>query len=137
MKKEDAEILRMFERQLRFLENGGYQRSVRAPWRASFVFEDSPTCINFDVSTRPHPCSECSLMKFVPARDRNEVAPCRFIPLTAAGETVDDFYRCGIQIELEEALACWLRKQIAQMKSEPPNVSAEDTGFPAVKGLHQ
>jgi hypothetical protein len=31
---------------------------------------------------------------------------------TEAGESVDYFYRSGTQMELEEALACWLRKQI-------------------------
>src|SRR5207247_1501968 len=31
---------------------------------------------------------------------------------TDKGETIDYFYRCGTQLELEEALASWLRKQI-------------------------
>jgi hypothetical protein len=135
MRKEDVEILRMFQFQLRFLEDGGYRRSIRAPWRGSLIFEDSPTCINFDAPTFQHPCSECRLMEFVPVQYRNEVAPCRFIPLTESRQTVDNLYRCGTQIELEEALACWLRKQIAQMRRnstspEPSNAAAcgKDTG---------
>jgi hypothetical protein len=79
------------------------------------VFEDSPTCLNFDDSARPHPCAECSLMESVPPQFQGESAPCRFIPLTEAGETVDHFYRSGTQMELEGALACWLRKQIERM----------------------
>ncbi len=117
MRSDDAEILRMFQLGLRFLEDGGYRRSPRAPWRASYVFEDSPTCINFDDAARPHPCTHCSLMEFVPPQFRGESAPCRFIPLTEAGETVDDLCWSGTQIDLEEALACWLRKQIERMNS--------------------
>ena len=115
MRRDDAEILKMFQFELRFLEDGGYGRSPRTPWRASYVFEDSPTCLNFDDATRLHPCNDCSLMEFVPLQFRRESAPCRFIPLTEAGETVDHFYRSGTQMELEGALACWLRKQIERM----------------------
>src|SRR5262249_21128550 len=104
MRKEDADILKMFQFQLSFLEDGGYRHAARAPWRAALVFEDSPTCINFDASARQHPCGECPLMEFVPVQYRQEVAPCRFIPLNECGQTVDNYYRCGTQIELEEAL---------------------------------
>lgn len=55
-------------------------------------------------------------MKFVPKEKQEEGVPCRFIPLTEEGETVDDFYRCGTQIELEEALKNWLRKEISRME---------------------
>ena len=51
-------------------------------------------------------------MELVPPQFREESAPCRFVPLTEAGESVDYFYRSGTQMELEGALACWLRKQI-------------------------
>ena len=95
MRTNDAEILQMFQFELRFLEDGGYGRSPRTPWRASYVFEDSPTCLNFKDAARPHPCTECSLMKFVPPQFQEESAPCRFIPLTEAGETVHHFYRSG------------------------------------------
>jgi hypothetical protein len=115
MRKDDAEILKMFQFELRFLDDGGYGRSPRTPRRASYIFEDSPTCLNFDDATRPHPCAECPLMAFVPYQFQGESAPCRFIALTQAGETVDRFYQSGTQMELEEALACWLRKQIERM----------------------
>jgi hypothetical protein len=57
-------------------------------------------------------------MEFVPLQFRGESAPCRFVPLTEAGETIDHFYRSGTQMELEEALACWLRKHIQRMTKE-------------------
>ena len=34
------------------------------------------------------------------------------------GETADYFYRCGTQLELEEALAGWLRDQISQIEEQ-------------------
>ena len=123
MRRDDAEILKMFQFELRFLEDGGYGRSPRTPRRASYVFEDSPTCLNFDDATRPHPCAECPLMAFVPYQFQGESAPCRFIALTEAGETVDHFYQSGTQMELEEALACWLRKQIERMRKQQANAN--------------
>jgi hypothetical protein len=80
MRHDDAKVLRIFELELRFLEEGGYRRP-RAPCRPSYVFEDSPTCINFGKSPTPHACSECSLIQLVPPLFRSESAPCRFIPL--------------------------------------------------------
>jgi hypothetical protein len=123
MRRNDAEILNMFQFELRFLEDGGYGRSPRTPWRASYVFEDSPTCLNFDDAARPHPCVECPLMEFVPPQFRAESAPCRFIALTEAGETIDHFYQSGTQMELEDALACWLRRQIDQMTKQEENAN--------------
>lgn len=46
----------------------------------------------------------------------NQDSHCRLIQLTDKGETVDYFYRCGTQVELEDALAGWLRKQIAEIE---------------------
>ena len=123
MRSDDTEILKMFQFELRFLEDGGYGRSPRAPWRASYVFEDSPTCLNFDDIARPHACADCRLMEFVPPQFRGESAPCRFIALTEVGETIDHFYQSRTQMELEEALACWLRKQIERMTKPQANSS--------------
>jgi hypothetical protein len=123
VRKDDAEILEMFQFELRFLEDGGYGRSPRTPRRASYVFEDSPTCPNFNDAARVHSCTECSLMEFVAPQFRGKSAPCRFISLTEAGETVDHFYRSGTQMKLEEALACWLRKQIQRMAIQRTNAS--------------
>ena len=60
---ETLELLRF---ELKFLEDGGYGRFPRAPWRPSFIFEDSPTCLNFGDPSRTIPCEECVLMQFVP-----------------------------------------------------------------------
>jgi len=82
------------------------------------MFQDSPTCLNFNDPARPHPCSDCLLMRFVPEERKEELVPCCFIPLTQSGETVDYFNRCGTQLELEEALCNWLRTAIHRIESE-------------------
>lgn len=114
---EISETLALLRFELNFLEDGGYGHSPHTPRRPSLIFEDSPTCLNFDDAARPHPCHECSLMQFVPSERQKEGVPCRHIPLTAKGETIDDLYRRGSQMELEEALKNWLRKEISRLKA--------------------
>ena len=118
MTQDDRDILEVLKFELSFLEDGGYGRSPQASWRAPAVFEDSPICPNFCDPTRPHPCESCLLEEFVPESHRAESVPCRFIQLTKDGQTVDDFYRTGSQVEMEDALARWLRAQIAKIESE-------------------
>ena len=118
MTQDDRDVLEVLKFELSFLEDGGYGRSPQAPWRAPAVFEDSPICPNFCDPTRPHPCESCLLEEFVPENRRAESVPCRFIQLTKEGQTVDDFYRTGSQVEVEEALARWLREQIAKIESQ-------------------
>lgn len=118
MAYSDREILEILRFELKFLEDGGYGRSPRAAWRPSFVFTDSPTCLNFNDSARPHPCAECSLQRFVPDGEREQSTPCWSIPVGANGESVEDLYRCGTQAEMEEALKGWLRREIGRLESE-------------------
>jgi len=121
MKETKGELLELLEFELRFLEDGGYGRSTRTPWRATRTFQDSPSCLNFDDPSRPNACSECLLMRFVPKEHRNQDVPCWFIPLSANGETVDYYSRCCTQLELEEALGDWLRKKIHEIEAEFDN----------------
>jgi hypothetical protein len=118
MAQDDRDVLDVLKFELSFLEDGGYGRSPRTPWRPSAVFEDSPACPNFCDPARPHPCDSCLLEKFVPENRRAESIPCRFIPIGEQGRTVDDFYRTGTQVEMEEALARWLRAQIKRIEQE-------------------
>lgn len=119
MTHDDQDLLDLLTFELKFLEDGGYGRSPHTPWRRQRVFEDSLTCPNFGDPGRPHPCGECLLLRFVPSELRDQESPCRLIPLTPKGETIDYFYRCGTQIELEEALAGWLRKEISNLQERP------------------
>jgi hypothetical protein len=118
MAQDEGGLLETLKFELKFLEDGGYGRSPRTPWRATNPFQDSPICLNFDDPTRPHPCGECLLMQFVPEERKAEKVPCWFIPLSAKGETIDYYTRCGTQQELEEGLGDWLRRQIRAIEQE-------------------
>jgi hypothetical protein len=118
MAQAERDLLEMLKFELKFVDDGGYGRSPHTPWRATYVFEDSPSCPNLGDPARPHPCNECSLIKFVPGELQSENSPCRFIPLNEKGQTIDYFYRYGTQAELEEALTGWLRAQIARIEHQ-------------------
>jgi hypothetical protein len=118
MAQDDRDILDVLKFELSFLEDGGYGRTPRTRWRAPAIFEDSPICPNFCDPARPHPCEACLLEQFVPEGQKKETIPCRFIPLREDGATVEDLYRTGSQMEMEEALAEWLRAQIARIERE-------------------
>jgi len=123
MPNDDRNLLEVLKFELNFLEKGGYGRSPREPWRAQFVFEDSPTCMNYDTKEHPSPCGECILMDLVPSERRSEAVPCRHIPLNATGETLDSLYRYGNQHELEETVRGWLRSTIARLEEERTGLS--------------
>src|SRR5246127_645038 len=118
MSDDKRDVLEVLKFELDFLEQGGYGRSVRTPWKATSVFQDSPSCLNFIDPSRPHACSECLLTDFVPRESRSEDIPCHFIPLNAQGETVDSMERHAHQPEMEEALKSWLRSTIARLERE-------------------
>jgi len=65
MPRDARNLLDVLKFELEFLEQGGYGRLPREAWRPRFVFEDSPTCMNFNSKDR-EPCSECLLMQFRP-----------------------------------------------------------------------
>jgi|ERR1051326_2649330 hypothetical protein len=111
-------VLDILRFELAFLEGGGYGRSPHKAWQPTRIFEDSPTCLNFGDPARPHPCNECFLMQFVPKEKQGEGVPCQHIPLSEKGETVEYFYRARTQIDLEEALKTWLRKEIHRIEED-------------------
>jgi hypothetical protein len=74
--------------------------------------------MNYDSQENPAPCSECVLMQLVPPEARGTKIPCRHIPLTKEGETLDSIYRYGTQQEIEEAVGNWLRATIKSLETE-------------------
>jgi hypothetical protein len=109
MQKNERDLLEVLERELQFLEQGGYTRTPKTPWRPRFIFEDSPTCVNYHSKENPVRCSDCVLMHLVPAEFCLAKIPCRHIPLNAAGETLDSLYRYGDPTETEQTVGDWLR----------------------------
>jgi hypothetical protein len=118
MAKDERDILELLKFELNFLEQGGYGRSVRTPWKPTSAFQDSITCINFGDPERSRPCDECLLMDFVPESAHQENIPCHHIPLNTKGETVDSVERYDNQQEVEEKLKQWLRDAIARLEAQ-------------------
>jgi hypothetical protein len=118
MTNETRDLLTVLKKELEFLEKGGYRNSARAPWRPQLVFQDSPTCLNFDPTQQPRPCSECILTQLVPGDMQRKKFPCRYIPLNKRGETIDSFYRSGTQEELELELGRWLKTTIEHLEKQ-------------------
>lgn len=118
MSDDKRDVLEVLKFELDFLEQGGYGRSVRTPCKATSIFQDSPSCLNFNAPAKPHACNECLLTDFVPRETRDEAIACHYIPLNQHGETVDSMERHSHQLELEETLKGWLRSTIARLERE-------------------
>lgn len=120
MRKDDRKLLSVLKAELAFLERGGYRNAPSAQWRSPLVFQDSPTCLNFDRTKNPRPCHECVLTSLVPSDCLREPFPCRYIPLNEAGFTIDTYYRLGTFNEAEAAVETWLRKKIQELETVAP-----------------
>jgi len=118
MTKHKRDLLDVLKAELQFLQKGGYRQTARADWRPQFIFQDSPTCLNFDATQPSKPCSDCILTQLTPEDRRDKKIPCRYIPLSENGETIDSFYRTGTQEELEVAVARWLKSTITRLERE-------------------
>lgn len=118
MPKDERDILELLKAELDFIEQGGYGRSVRTPWKPTSAFQDSLSCINYGYPYRAHPCSECHLLEFVSPDHRCEEIPCHFIPLNEAGETIEDLETEDNQAKLERRVGDWLRARITEIEEE-------------------
>jgi hypothetical protein len=119
--KDGQKLTEILRAELRFVEEGGYRRKPRFPFRPNFIFEDSPTCFRVrreGEETGTPLCRECQLMSFVPEDSREKRFPCRHIDLTGQGETINSFYEYGTEEELETALAGWLKRKIGELDGE-------------------
>ena len=118
MQKDERDLLEVLKFELEFLEQGGYGRSPRTPWRPQYIFEDSLTCMNYDFKENPGPCSDCVLMHLVPPARRSEMIPCRHIPFNVSEETLDSLYRHSDQNQIEETVGNWLRGTIQRLEEK-------------------
>jgi hypothetical protein len=118
MANDERDILEVLKEELAFLEQGGYGRSVKTPWKATSVFQDSLSCLNYGYPYRAHPCSACFLTDYVPAESKGLAVPCHHIPLNEAGQTIEDMEMADNQHRLEESLKNWLRNRIREIEEE-------------------
>ena len=107
MLKDD--LLELLRHELAFVEQGGYGRSVRTPWREKSIFQDSLSCLNYGYPYSVRPCSDCHLIEFVTEEGRNKAIPCHHIAINSEGETIVDLENRDNQHLLEEKVKKWLR----------------------------
>ncbi len=112
------EILDQLKLERDILKDGGYGRSVRTPWKASTLFRDSVTCLNFGETVKKHPCSECLLWEWVPEAHKDEDIPCHFIPLNERGESITSLEDVGDREKAEKALLDWLNATIERLEEK-------------------
>jgi hypothetical protein len=114
-RREKLEALKF---ELAFLDQGGYGRSPHTPHLPRRLFMDSPTCLNFDDGSRPHPCNECLLMDYVPESKQQQSVPCHHIPLDAKGATIESSFDYSNELVTQDLLRNWLVKTIRELEQE-------------------
>ena len=118
MSDDKRDLLEVLRSELRFVEEGGYDRSPATPWKWTSTFRHSPSCVNLNDAQRTHPCTACVLIDLVPAEARGQDLPCHHIPIGPAGETVETMERQDDVLDLENALTNWLRARIEQIERQ-------------------
>jgi hypothetical protein len=127
MNKDERDLLDVLKAELAFLGKGGYGRSPREPWSQPLIFEDSPSCMNYDSKDHAKPCSACVLFQLVPPQFRGKQLPCRHISVNAEGETLDSLSRYSDQFKVEEVFGNWLRNRISTLEKARQTSRAEGT----------
>jgi hypothetical protein len=112
-------VLRMLESELRFIELGGYDRSLLKAWYPKSIFRDSLTCTNFGRPRGNQSCKNCHLLEFVSLEHRSDETPCHFIRLNQAGDTIAALRPVtNHDTRLKREVKHWLRWKIRQLKLE-------------------
>ena len=118
MKSDKRNLLDVLKKELEFTDNGGYRNAARAAWRPQFLFQDSPTCPNFESNDHPTPCNQCVLSQLVSVEAASKRVPCRYLPLNEQGDTLDLLYRTATTEETEAEFINWLKTTIAKLERE-------------------
>ena len=118
MTEDGRDIIEVLQEELSFIEKGGYGRSVRTPWLAKSIFQDSLTCLNYGYPYHAHPCVECHLLDFVAIEDRSKTVPCHYITLDQRGHTIEELESEGNELRVQTLVGEWLRTQIKRIQTE-------------------
>jgi len=138
-RSERQALLNALKLELQFCESGGYNTIVEShpkhgsrhdrastlvPLESNHelrkersIFQDSPWCLNYRLPIREHACSECWLIKFVPAGKQGEAIPCHHIPLNERGETLAALGGPGDAPHIQQAVRAWLRAKIQELEA--------------------
>lgn len=131
MAESKAELIRLLEAELDFIEGGGYEPSAGKPQEEKPMFKGSLACINhWLVEGHDSEChDDCVLLPWVPNQHRNADLPCHLIPLNPKGETVKSIEAAGERDRLEEEVKRWLRATIEKLKNEPDSSVPTDVKY--------
>jgi hypothetical protein len=114
MASKKRDLLEVLKLELEFLKGGGYCKW--SSWRPQFIFEDSPTCLNYGDPERKRLCSDCVLMSLVPSEFREGKPPCHHIPLNERNDTIESLNQWSTPEELEAAVSEWLMNTIQELE---------------------
>ncbi len=116
MASKKRDLLEVLKLELEFLKDGGYRNW--SSWRPQFIFEDSPTCLNYGDPERKRSCSECVLMSLVATEFREGEPPCHYISLNERNDTVQSLQQWSTPEELEATVSEWLMNTIQKLELE-------------------
>jgi hypothetical protein len=135
MASKKRDLLEVLKLELEFLKGGGYRKG--SSWRPQFIFEDSPTCLNYDDPERKRSCSECVLMSLVPAEFREGKPPCHHISLNERNDTIQSLQQWSTPEELEDAVSEWLMDTIQKLECERAQCQSDLEGATPRKTVGQ
>ncbi|HVA65051.1 MAG TPA: hypothetical protein VNF74_15100 [Terriglobales bacterium] len=115
----EAALVALLERELEFLQGGGYTRDAAAPWRPTWLLLDSPVCARRQGAAAA--CAQCPLRASLPApvaaRALAAAEPvCYRLVITARGETLGELQRAGPNAKLTAAFAAWLLAELGRRR---------------------
>jgi len=118
MIKDKRRLASVLASELIFLDSGGYEVLSHLSSGATSQLEGSPACPNFHDDTRATACRDCCLLQLVPLRHHDRNAPCRHIPLNAAGQTIETLSRTGAKNDLDLIYRQWLLRTLDHLKAK-------------------
>jgi hypothetical protein len=105
--------------EIKMIERGGYDPSVREPRQNPEIFPDSITCLNVGLEEKEHPCSSCLLSEFAPPEVRNSTGDlCHKIPPNEKGDTVESLKTEDDPQKLQTTALGWLKRTVAKLEEE-------------------
>jgi hypothetical protein len=131
MASDKADLIRLLEAELDLIEGGGYGQPAGEATAERPMFYHSLVCINhWQVPDHDSECHDnCVLLDAVPGSHRNEKLPCHFIPLNAAGDTVQSLEQAGDRDQVQEQVKQWLRATIQRLKEGEKPLGAGEVEY--------
>jgi len=119
MSFDKKEMIEQLKFEIKMIEKGGYDPSVREPHQNPEIFRDSIICLNVGVEEKEQPCSSCFLSEFAPPEGRNSTGDiCHKIPLNEKGDTIESLKAEDDPQKLQTTVLGWLKRTVAKLEKE-------------------